>query len=407
MNFLNAISLIDATAHVAWWCLFVVGLVLAVWGARLRQLAFSAVVATLSAVLVWFLLARWWRPFPDPVPWRLYLAGAGVIGALLLGAICRRRLRRFLGAACTVIAFLGLVNVVYAVHPTVGDLHSAPAATEMSWSEFESGRRPDPGHGALVRFELPGSDFPARPALAWVPPAYFTEPDFRPPVLVLLHGNPGGPEDWFGPGQADDIAEGYHRARGGEAPLIVSVDATGSTTGNPLCTDNPGMKAMTYLSREVPDGISERFRVDPDRSRWTVGGLSYGGTCALQIVTVNPKAYGKFLDISGQKEPTTGDHAETVRDFFAGSEEKFRAANPADLLAARDPRYAGIEGAFIAGDRDVESIDALRHLDSLARDAGMVTTYTTVPGKHTFHVWREALRRYFPWIAGDKPMEDI
>src|SRR5699024_5921740 len=124
-------------------------------------------------------------------------------------------------------------------------------------------------------------------------------------------------------------------------------DATGSYTANPGCTDSPGSNVATYLLQDVPEQLQQKLKVDPDQQHWTIGGLSYGGTCALQIATNAPHAYGNFLDFSGELEPSIGStHEQTVTKLYEGSEAKFKAHNPADLLQKHehDGRYSHLSG---------------------------------------------------------------
>lgn len=45
------------------------------------------------------------------------------------------------------------------------------------------------------------------------------------------------------------------------------------------------------------------------------------------------------------------------------------------------------------------SSKALPHLNDLARAAGMQTTYTELPGAHSYAVWRVALRQSLDFLA--------
>ena len=206
---------------------------------------------------------------------------------------------------------------------------------------------------------------------------------------------------WFTDGQAAETADAYQQEHGGVSPIVVSVDATGSATGNPACVDGPDAAMHTYLSSDIPALLKDTFRVNPDQSTWTIGGLSYGGTCSLQVVTNSPEAYGSFLDFSGEPEPSLGNHDKTVNELFGGDEDAFKAINPADLLANAKgtDTYRGIAGRFVAGESDKMASTALPHLNDLARAAGMDTTYTELPGAHSYQVWRVALRENFEFVA--------
>ena len=87
--------------------------------------------------------------------------------------------------------------------------------------------------------------------------------------------------------------------------------------------------------------------------------------------------------------------------MFDGDEEAFRAVNPASLLvkAAGSHTYEGIAGRFVSGERDPMATKALPHLNYLAQQAGMRTEYTTLPGAHSYQVWRAALRDNFEFAA--------
>ncbi|WP_026166102.1 alpha/beta hydrolase [Corynebacterium mastitidis] len=395
MDWLWSLSLTDGVAQAVFLACGVAGVVLA---ARGRRRGWAAGASLLAVGGAWLLLDVWWRPFPDRVDWRIYAAAAGVFFSLACLALQRRGVV-LASVALSAVAGLGAVNVVFQEYPTVRAFDPQPVAVSMSYADFsareQAPRLGDREVGALVAVDLPGSGFSPRQAVAYVPPAYWRGE--RLPVMVLMPGNPGSPDQWFSSADAARTADAYQARHHGVSPIVVSVDATGSLTGNPLCIDGPEQQVMTYLTRDVPAGMRSRFRVLDDPSRWIIGGLSYGGTCALQVVTSHPEAYGTFLDFSGQKEPTTGDHEDTVRRFFGGDEAAFAAHNPADLLARAD--YSGLRGRFVAGERDAEAVEALGRLDELARAAGMDTRMMTVPGGHSFQAWRVALAETFEWAA--------
>ncbi|MDO5032869.1 alpha/beta hydrolase family protein [Corynebacterium sp.] len=376
----------------------VLGALLIAWRLKRRD-GLSLLLALPLVVAAYAALRRW------DVPVHLFVAGLVPVVAVI--SLIHHSGRRALMAAVAVVsavATAGLVNVEYQSYPDVGSLDPQPVAPEMSYAESSSRGLESPGAdhsaagsgAAIVHVDLPGrsSGFHARQAIAYLPPAYWTQ---RLPVLVLLHGNPGGPEQWFGAGEAAETADAFQRANGGLSPIVVAVDATGSESANPICVDSPMANVMTYLSRDVPQDLKQLFRVDEDQEHWTLAGLSYGGTCSLQVLTTHPEAFGSIVDISGEPEPTIGSHRATVEKFFGGSERAFAANNPADLLSTQ--RYPGKKAVFITGNRDEVSLDALRELSEKARRAGIATFYGIRPGGHSFDVWRPALRDTFAWAA--------
>ncbi|MEM5986929.1 alpha/beta hydrolase-fold protein [Corynebacterium hesseae] len=377
----------------------VISALLIAWRLRKRDVV-SFLVAAVIATAAYFILKHW------DVPFYLFVAGLVPIAAVI--SLVHHSGRRLVMAVIAVISSLavaGLTNMEYQSYLDIGSLDPTPVAQEMDYSQFKSIK--SSASAAIVRLELPGttSGFTARQATAYIPPAYWTSPERNLPVLVLLHGNPGGPEQWFGSGEAAETADAFQRANGGLSPIVVAVDATGSETANPICADSSVAKVMTYLATDVPKGIKSAFRVDENQQHWTVAGLSYGGTCSLQILTNHPEAYGQAVDISGEAEPTIGKHADTVAKFYGGDEAAYQAANPAHLLATK--KYPDHQSIFIAGNRDAAAVNALSQLSDAAREAGMATYYTSRPGGHSFEVWRPALRETFAWIARRGGLTDI
>ncbi len=380
-------------------------------GRGLRFVLIAAIgVGAIMFAIRWG-IEGWWRPFPDAIPWQIY-AGVGVciFGLLALLFAKKRVLLSFL-VLLSVLSTLLVGNNVYQLYPTVGSVVSHDHAERMSWEEFQAALNKktlprDQGVLLSLQLDSPRSGFKARKAQVYLPPAYWRS-DTALPVVVMMAGNPGRPEDWFGAGMADRAADQYQQAHGGVAPIIASVDATGSYTANPGCTDSPGSNVATYLSQDVPEQLQQKLKVDPDQQHWTIGGLSYGGTCALQIATNSPHAYGNFLDFSGELEPSIGTHEQTVTKLFEGSEAKFKAHNPADLLQKHehDGRYRHLSGVFIAGDRDHQAVHDLQALHKRAEAAGIKSQFRTIKGGHDFGTWRTAFEQSLPWVAKQGKLE--
>ncbi len=154
-------------------------------------------------------------------------------------------------------------------------------------SHQSSGQRP------LHDRAIPGatSGFAARDAVVYLPPAYFANPRPLLPVLVMLAGQPGSPEDWLNGGKLAMTMDAFAREHHGLAPVVVVPDGTGSQLANPLCLDSQLGKVASYLAVDVPTWIKTHLQVDPDPRSWAVGGLSYGGTCSLQLATNHPEVY--------------------------------------------------------------------------------------------------------------------
>jgi S-formylglutathione hydrolase FrmB len=183
----------------------------------------------------------------------------------------------------------------------------------------------------------------------------------------------------------------------GLAPVVVVADATGSQIANPLCVDSPMGNVATYLAKDVPAWVTSNLQVNRDPRAWAIGGLSYGGTCSLQMATNYPEVYPTFLDISGQEEPTLGDRQRTLDAAFGGSESAFEKVNPLDLMATK--KYPDSAGVFVVGSDDADYRPGAQKVFQAAKDAGMDVQYLEVPGGHSFAVWSAGLEKETPWLA--------
>lgn len=365
------------------------GLVLLMWGTTTpwSELGFRLVAGT-AALFLAANLAGW------------------CVGASL------KKIWTILLVAVLAVGSAAVANQSYDLFPDVGQIDPVklrtfnnvdelPKAQSVPLKEWRKTTHDNiPAEGSILKVSAPKkkSGFQARDLRIYLPPAWFTSPRPQLPVLVLLAGIPGDPDQWFDTGDATDVARKYQKAHGGVAPIIVSADATGGTWNNPVCTDSNKGKVQTFLTEDLPSWVQHHLSPNPDQRTWTIGGLSYGGTCTLQVVTNHPDAYGSFVNISGERTPDDGNsHESTVRNFFGGSEDKFKAHNPEDLLKTRT--YPHTAGMFIAGRDDSQAVKDLKHLHQLAVKAKMEASYNEVDGGHNFRTWRSGLALAFPFIA--------
>lgn len=178
---------------------------------------------------------------------------------------------------------------------------------------------------------------------------------------------------------------------------MIAADGTGTELGNPLCMDSRLGNVDTYLSTDLAEWARNSLDAETDRKKWAVGGLSYGGTCALQLVTNHPDMYSVFLNMSGQWEPTLGDRNRTVSAAFGGNAAAFTAVNPVDLMRTR--KYPDVAGVFLVGADDHAYRPGLERVYRVANESGMNVRFDTIPGGHDFTVWDKGFRKELPWLA--------
>jgi len=296
------------------------------------------------------------------------------------------------------------INLHYGYVPTVGDLLGAPLPGQVSAASLLMPTRPPElagfAGGAVAHLDLPAptSRFRHRQGWVWVPPVYYAVPRPRLPVLMLIAGTPGRPEDWFRAGGALALANRWAQDHHGIAPVMVLPDANGSGTADTECVDGPRGQAETYLTVDVPRFMIQQFGVAASPRQWAVAGLSEGGTCALQLTARHPDVFSSFADFSGDAAPTLGSDARTIRVLYNGSTDAWRAHDPVSWFA-KDAAM-GVEGFFAVGSGDRGDLESVKSLTTSARADNLHVVVDVLPGGgHNWYTWKRALRDAYPWLV--------
>lgn len=397
-------------------------LLILAWPNRRKPIRLLVATVLVGALTVgtWYFCEKVWKGLPVPMSKTVYGWTGVALGALTLAIIGGRRIARFLLVLVVVICAALGANLSMKPFATIGDLwgaHLPPTRTfdpptdqpsqsasssPTAWPDgpIETWYTPPanlPTKGTVVTAEIPAtkSGITPRTANIYLPPAYGLEGTPPLPVIMMLHGIPGDPTNWLTqvPAAFDDYAA-QHK---GLAPIVVMPESTGGADLNLLCSDTPKGKLATYLQGDVPDWINANLKVDTRHTRWAVGGLSYGGTCALQIVTRDPSLFPIFLDLSGELAPSLGTEERTINEGFGGDVSLYRANNPIDLMKAS--KYPGVTGWFVSGASDPGAKD-LHTVYEAAQKAGMTVAFdNSLPGSHDWQFWGLALRTYLPILG--------
>ncbi|ANZ38627.1 hypothetical protein BBK82_23760 [Lentzea guizhouensis] len=387
-----------------------------------RVLPVAVLACALAVAGLTYVVDHVWKPWPEPLPPTLVVWLGAALVALCLAVARLRTGRWYLRTLSVMAALVVVASALTATNAFFGQYPTMRAALEVFDNpsvdldevakpssevlEVPAGKRladvwrkpPDlPDRGTISEVDVPGG-FQARPGWVYLPPAYAATPRPRLPVIVLMAGQPGSPRDWNDAGRLIENMDAYARAHDGLAPIVVVADQLGALTANPLCLDSKLGQAETYLARDVPAWIKKRLTVDERREAWTVGGISHGGTCSLQLAVRAPDVYGNFIDLSGQSEPTLGTRADTVKAAFGGDEAAFMRVNPMDVLARE--RFPATAGMIVVGQGDPGFRDANRLVLEACRKAGMDVVWHELPGGHDWNVWRAGLYQHaLPWLA--------
>jgi enterochelin esterase family protein len=210
------------------------------------------------------------------------------------------------------------------------------------------------------------------------------------PVLYLLHGSGGSEGSWIVDGVANVILDNLI-ADGKARPMIVVM---------PFGHPEPSLRAgfvpsfsrrdmaafSADLTGDVIPLVERTYRADRRADRRAIAGLSMGGNQARQIGLARLDLFHYVATFSGSMGVASGPvTTETIEQTFS------------DVLLDPDATNARLRLFWTAVGTDETALRAQHQLfnDVLDRH-GMRYEYVTIPGGHTWHVWRRNLRDVAP-----------
>jgi enterochelin esterase-like enzyme len=174
------------------------------------------------------------------------------------------------------------------------------------------------GGGTLLRgaFPDPRAPQPLRPGYVYLPPGFSTARSY--PVVYLLHGMPGGPEEYVDSLHIDELADTMISS-GGATPFIAVVPAAGAELRYNGEWAGPW---EDYLVHGVVPWVDAHLPTIRTAAGRTLAGLSAGGYGAVDIGLRSPLLFGRIEAWSGY--------------FKVLHDGPFKHADPA-TVAANDP----------------------------------------------------------------------
>ena len=379
------------------------------------ELVAALIGAAVGFALIW-LLSDVLLVFGVSVGW-LVMSVITVVSALacwLIIAVIDSRHKRRIFAIAAIPLIVGScalqINMIYGEYTTVGSLFNIATYEHLDTTIYASngtisvdawrqlvrdGRAPAiPEHGKISAITIPPtvSGFAARTADVYLPPAALSKHPPRLPVMIMLAGQPGSPDRFFGASKIAAMLDEYAASHDGLAPVVVSPDQNGAVTHNSLCADTPVYgNAETYLTVDVTNWVKKNLPVASSSNQWLIGGFSQGGTCSTQLGPAHPKIYGHIFSADGELEPTDQTREDTINRYFGGDEQAYELHVPAHIIARHAPSNQtmfSVAGAWDSGSRHNQLA-----IGQAAVRAGMqVTAVTALNSGHDWHSVQAGLR---------------
>lgn len=405
--------IVQAAAALAW----LLALGLPTRRGPLRLSLIAALGAATVAGAYWYVADDMSSGEPPPTTLWVWIAlGGSAVGLLGLGWRAAPWWRRTAAVLAVPLCMLsaGLVlNAWIGYFPTVrtawDQLTSGPLPNQSDLETVRAmaaaGTPPATGRVLPVSIPADASHFKHRGELVYLPPAWFAQsPPPALPAVVMIGGEFNTPADWLRSGGAIQAVDEFAAAHGGNAPVLVFVDAGGSFNNDTECVNGPRGNVADHLTKDVVPFMISNFGVSAQPQQWGVAGWSMGGTCAVDLTVMHPDLFTAFVDISGDLSPNSGNRAQTIARLFGGNLDAWAAFDPSTVIT-RHGHYDGISGLFAVNGSAAApdpggQLAAADSLCALGRANGIDCAVVSEPGRHDWPFAAHAFAAALPWLAG-------
>jgi S-formylglutathione hydrolase FrmB len=439
-NYRHGLSLLEGWLPLTLQAIAVIVLALAIgWRTRRWRFVWLPVSIVIGlAVAAW---AHWYVDSQgmagDPAPDSLWI-WTGLTGFAIGVAVLGWRGIKWRRVAAVAAVPLCLLGTGLALNTWVGYFPTV----QVAWNQLTAGALPDEtdaetvaamqkagtvlNHGSVVPVDIPGtaSGFKHRQELVYLPPQWFaTNPPPKLPVVMMIAGEFNTPADWLRTGNAAAIVDGFAQAHGGNAPVLVFVDAGGSFNNDTECVNGVRGNVADHLTKDVVPFVNSHFGTSASPANWGVVGWSMGGTCAVDLTVMHPELFSNFLDIAGDMGPNAGTKDQTIARLYSGNAAEWAEFDPSTVMTKHGP-YQGVSGWFSIstdkptqhkssqgddavglGGRDAagnpgDQTEAANTLCSLGRTLGMTCAVVPTTGRHDWPLATKVFTDAMPWLFG-------
>ena len=258
--------------------------------------------------------------------------------------------------------------------PTVSPLLSP------SWRLVEAG----PGGGSVWRGPIANGAVPdaRRETLVYLPPG--ARPDAHYPLVVLLHGFPGGPYSYTDSLELPQIADALISSFA--VPPFVAVIPPAGVSG--WYDGEWAGPWESFLLRDVLPWAKARLPVARDRRQWAIAGLSAGGYGAADVALRHPRLFGTVESWSGYfGAPRDG-------PLHGASRRELLMHDPSVLAASKAPLLRRLGTRFFVESATTQDRASARRAVRFARELrhlGLPYRLLLAPGGHDGAFWRAHL----------------
>jgi enterochelin esterase-like enzyme len=244
-----------------------------------------------------------------------------------------------------------------------------------------------------------------RSVYVYLPPEYFEAKykSYKFPVIELIHGEPGQPQDWINVVGVQVTLNNLIRQGQATPAVLVMPDANGGDRISLQCLNQvSGPQDLTYLAEDVPDVISHLLRVQQPGPGWGVAGFSEGGFCAANMALRFRYRYGFAASMSGYFSPFLNKLTNSAKlvSPFGGSRQLRMQNTPIDEVRALAPGARLPQFWLGAGEGDNSDMaNAEYFAQELQLHEAQVPLDLTPGGGHTMGTWHSEVPPMIAWMT--------
>jgi enterochelin esterase-like enzyme len=231
--------------------------------------------------------------------------------------------------------------------------------------------------------------------LVYLPVGYTPTSPRTYPVIVGLHGFPGGPRSFGALNflSTVDTLTAEHKL----APSIVVIPRIDTPPSlDTECTDGgPGEpQTDTWLAHDLPQWVVQHFRVRTTRTSWATVGYSYGAWCAASLTMRHPDVYGAAIVMLGYFRP---DFSRTYDPLSSASMRGY------DLVRIEETKPPPVSLWVLTSREDPVSYPSTSKFLSVTRTPTNVTAVVLAHGGHRDKVFTPYVPTAMTWLGQTLP----
>jgi enterochelin esterase-like enzyme len=231
----------------------------------------------------------------------------------------------------------------------------------------------------------------------YLPPSY-SRPEAasrRYPLLVMLHGWPGGDGNWLGQGRAAETLDSLS-ARG-EIPEVIALFPNANGAGilgrsMYLNAHDGRFQIQDFIVNDLIAWADSAYRTRPEPAARALIGLSEGGSAAVNLALRHPEKFRSCASLSGEFRLSRGFGMKGVLGPDPGATRILEENSPLLYIDRIVEQVKKQTIYFDCGLDESEWLDQNREFDKKLTALGIPHTYHEFPGGHGWGYWKVHLR---------------